>query len=79
MLLMERYRTGPFRPSPQVFESVDHERDVAFGIDLRQWAGEGGWNAIRAGEKDKPMIPSVLTSLLGALKEAYPSVVDDKG
>ena len=79
MLLMERYRTGPFKPSPQVFESVDHERDVAFGIDLRQWAGEGGWNAIRSGEKEKPLVPAVLASLLEALKEAYLKMPNDIG
>jgi hypothetical protein len=39
MALMERYRTGPFRPMPQFYESVLHdESDVVFGIDLRKWA-----------------------------------------
>ena len=77
--LIERYKTGPFRPSPQVFKSVDHEPDVAWGVDLRQWAGEGGWNAIRAGEKGKEHVPPVLASLLGALKEAYPKLENDAG
>jgi hypothetical protein len=77
--LIERYRTGPFRPVAQVFESVDHECDVSFGIDLRQWAGEGGWNAIRVGEKDKLAVPYVLVSLLDALDTAYSKLANDSG
>lgn len=77
--LIERYRTGSFRPIAQIFESVDHETDVSFGIDLRQWAGEGGWNAIRSGEKENLKVPQVLTSLLDALNETYPKLPDDSG
>jgi hypothetical protein len=77
--LIERYRTGPFKPTAQVFESVDHECDVSFGIDLRQWAGEGGWNAIRSGDKEKPQVPQVLISLLEGLKAAYPKLLNDTG
>ncbi|KAG1746630.1 uncharacterized protein EDB91DRAFT_1118048 [Suillus paluster] len=75
--LMERYRTGPFRPVPQLYESVAHdESDVVFGIDLRKWA-EGGWNALTSGEEKKDLIPPVLTALLNALNEAYDRLPND--
>lgn len=75
--LMERYRTGPFRPVPQLYESVAHdESDVVFGIDLRKWA-EGGWNALTSGEEKKDLIPPVLTALLYALKETYDRLPND--
>ncbi|KZT59900.1 hypothetical protein CALCODRAFT_466345 [Calocera cornea HHB12733] len=80
--LIERYRTGPFRPTPHVYESIAHmgPGSVSFGIDLGNWAGEGGWNALRAGtddHKDKPAIPGVLTGLLAALEEAYSKLASD--
>lgn len=75
--LMERYRTGPFRPVPQLYESVAHdESDVVFGIDLRKWA-EGGWNALTSGEEKKDLIPPVLTALLYALNETYGRLPND--
>lgn len=75
--LMERYRTGPFRPTPQLYESVAHdESDVVFGIDLRKWA-EGGWNALTSGEEKKDLIPPVLTALLDALTETYNRLPSD--
>lgn len=75
--LMERYRTGPFRPVPQLYESVAHgESDVVFGIDLRKWA-EGGWNALTSGEERKDVIPPVLTALLDALTETYGRLPND--
>jgi hypothetical protein len=76
---MERYRTGPFRPVPQLYESVAHdESDVVFGIDLRKWA-EGGWNALTSGEERKDLIPPVLTALLDALTETYGRLPNDSG
>lgn len=40
--LIERYRTGPFKPHAHVYESITHdEADVHFGIDLRKWADGG--------------------------------------
>ncbi|CAK5273950.1 unnamed protein product [Mycena citricolor] len=75
--LIERYRTGPFRPEAQVYESVSHvETDVVFGIDLRRWA-EGGWDAISSAEPRKHDIPPVVTSLLAALTEAYSKLPSD--
>ncbi|KAF8202488.1 hypothetical protein BJ912DRAFT_1110792 [Pholiota molesta] len=77
--LIERYRTGPFRPDPQIYESVAHdESDVVFGIDLRKWA-EGGWYALTQGEGATPRepIPPVLTALLAALDAAYERVPND--
>jgi hypothetical protein len=75
--LIERYRTGPFRPDPQMYESVAHdESDVVFGIDLRKWA-EGGWYALTQGEAKKDAIPPVLTVLLLGLDEAYQRLPND--
>lgn len=77
--LMERYRTGPFRPVPQLYESVAHdESDVVFGIDLRKWA-EGGWSALIADEGKKETIPLVLTALLDGLAESYMRLPNDAG
>ena len=76
---MERYRTGPFRPVPQLYESVAHdESDVVFGIDLRKWA-EGGWSALTSGDEKKETIPPVLTALLGGLTESYTKLPNDAG
>ncbi|KAG6869236.1 hypothetical protein C0993_009100 [Termitomyces sp. T159_Od127] len=75
--LIERYRTGPFRPDPQVYESVAHdESDVVFGIDLRRWA-EGGWYALTTGEEKKELVPPVLTALFEGLQEAYKRLPGD--
>ncbi|KAI9464211.1 hypothetical protein HD554DRAFT_2206321 [Boletus coccyginus] len=75
--LMERYRTGPFRPVPQLYESVTHdESDVVFGIDLRKWA-EGGWSALTSGEEKMDTIPPVLTALLDGLAESYMRLPSD--
>lgn len=77
--LMERYRTGPFRPVPQLYESVTHdESDVVFGIDLRKWA-EGGWSALTSGEEKVDTIPPVLTALLDGLAESYMRLPSDAG
>ena len=78
--LIEQYRTGPFRPSPQTYESLAHdESDVVFGIDLRRWADAGMWNATSATSPDarKDSVPPVLTALLTALSEAYPKLPSD--
>lgn len=77
--LIERYRTGPFRPDPQVSESLAYEEfDVVFGIDLRKWA-EGGWFALTSGEEKKDIVPIVVTALLNGLDEAYPKMPNDDG
>jgi len=77
--LIERYRTGPFRPDPQVLESLAYEEfDVVFGIDLRKWA-EGGWFALTSGEEKKDIVPLVVTALLNGLDEAYPKMPNDDG
>jgi hypothetical protein len=77
--LIERYRTGPFRPHPQVYESVAHnESDVLFGIDLRRWS-EGGWSSLHDEVQDKPPVPPVLTTLLDGLTQAYPQLPNDLG
>jgi hypothetical protein len=75
--LIERYRTGPFRPAPQVYESVSHdEADVVFGIDLRKWA-EGGWDGLQNPDEKKPLIPPVLKALLDSMIAAYRNIPED--
>ncbi|TFK25622.1 hypothetical protein FA15DRAFT_735906 [Coprinopsis marcescibilis] len=75
--LIERYRTGPFRPVPQLYESVSQdESDVVFGIDLRKWA-EGGWFAIQNGEEKNVSVPPVFTALMEALEESYKRLSGD--
>ncbi|KAF8661265.1 hypothetical protein AX16_001368 [Volvariella volvacea WC 439] len=75
--LIERYRTGPFRPNPHVYESVAHdELDVVFGIDLRKWA-EGGWHELTGGEEKKDQVPPVFTALLNTLWDAYGNLESD--
>jgi hypothetical protein len=75
--LIERYRTGPFRPNPQVYESVAHDEcDVVFGIDLRKWA-EGGWEAVSTGQERKELVPPVITALLDGLIEVYKKLPDE--
>jgi hypothetical protein len=77
--LIERYRTGPFRPDPQVYESIAHEEsDVVFGIDLRKWA-EGGWFALTSGEEKKATVPPVVTALLNGLNQAFEKMANDDG
>ncbi|KAI1796635.1 hypothetical protein LXA43DRAFT_1071262 [Ganoderma leucocontextum] len=76
-VLIERYRTGPFRPVAQVYESISHdENDVVFGIDLRRWADGAYWNAASPGER-KEELPPVLLALLAALDEAYGRLPND--
>lgn len=83
--LIERYRTGPFRPDPQLYESVAHEDfDVVFGIDLRRWS-EDRWNSVlttqpgNENEKnhEKVLIPPVLTAMLSGLETSYARSVND--
>ncbi|KAI5124190.1 hypothetical protein M0805_005041 [Coniferiporia weirii] len=75
--LIERYRTGPFRPVAHVYESLTHEEaDVYFGIDLRKWA-EGGWSSLRGDAPPKDVVPEVLTAMLNALNSAYPKLPND--
>ncbi|KAI0027804.1 hypothetical protein K488DRAFT_80972 [Vararia minispora EC-137] len=75
--LMERYRTGPFRPHAHIYESVAHdEADVLFGLDLRRWA-DGGWGVLVGSEEKKEHVPPVLEALLGALDKAYPTLPSD--
>ncbi|OCH93651.1 hypothetical protein OBBRIDRAFT_790007 [Obba rivulosa] len=76
-MFIERHRTGPFRPTAQVYESVAHDEcDVVFGIDLRRWSDSGYWNPAddEKREEKKEEVPPVLTALLTGLKEVYPKI-----
>ncbi|KAI0073278.1 hypothetical protein K474DRAFT_1666835 [Panus rudis PR-1116 ss-1] len=76
--LIEQYRTGPFRPTAQVYESVAHdEADVVFGIDLRKWAGLGVTSPNGTTSEHKDLIHPVLKALFAALHEAYTKLPND--
>ncbi|KAG8834562.1 hypothetical protein FRC17_008396 [Serendipita sp. 399] len=78
--LIERYRTGPFRPQPHIYESILHDgTDVVFGIDLRKWAGESGWATVLVSDegKKRDLIPPILSSLLAALERSYDRLPSD--
>jgi len=75
--LIERYRTGPFRPEAQVYESIAHdEADAVFGIDLRR---EGAWRVDNQDNDGPGVIPQVISALLSALEEAYKQLPTDLG
>jgi hypothetical protein len=77
--LIERYRTGFFRPNPHVYENISHDEcDVVFGIDLRKWA-DGGLASLTGGEEPKETIPPVITALLSGMDAAYGKLPNDSG
>ena len=77
--LIERYRTGPFKPAAHVYESLTHEEcDVYFGIDLRRWS-EGSWDSLHSDAPPKDNLPEVLTALLNTLDAVYPKLPNDSG
>jgi hypothetical protein len=79
--LIEGNRTGPFRPHPHVYESIESDvPDVNFGIDLKRWSGEQGWKSMVGGEnstREKGAIPNVLAGLLGAMEGMYAGIQDE--
>ena len=69
-VLIERYRTGSFRPVAQVYESISHDKsDVVFGIGRRKWSDSAYWNVRSPGEKNerKDEAPPMPSTLLAAL------------
>lgn len=51
--------------------------DVAFGIDLKKWAGETGWKAAATVPKrEKGAVPGVLEGLLGGISSLYEGLED---
>ena len=77
--IIEQFRTGPFRPTAHVYESLSHdESDVVFGLDLRRWADAGFWSGNGATNEDrKDLIHPALTALLTALTDAYSKLPDN--
>ncbi|KAG8916646.1 hypothetical protein FRC01_002944, partial [Tulasnella sp. 417] len=83
--LIEGYRTGSFRPDPKIYESITHETDSSFGIDLRKWAGEGAFAPMRSIDSMDDLnamaprdLPPVLVGALQALKRAYGKLPSDE-
>ncbi|KAI0821557.1 hypothetical protein BC629DRAFT_1278140 [Irpex lacteus] len=77
--IIEQFRTGPFRPTAHVYESLSHdESDVVFGLDLRRWADAGYWNGNgTTNEERKDLIHPALAALLSALNDAYSKLPDN--
>lgn len=73
--LVERYRTGPFRPSPILFHSYRfQDTRVNFGIDLSKWH-----NAQQVENcEDFQDVPPVLTRLLNHLEKSYKKITSDE-
>ncbi|KAJ1306794.1 hypothetical protein OPQ81_007780 [Rhizoctonia solani] len=75
--LIERARTGPFRPTAHLFENRqlgEYITDGHFGLDLGKW-GAAAWGE---GEAAPDAIPNVITALLGALEAKYPTLSSDE-
>jgi hypothetical protein len=74
--LVERYRTGPFRPSPVLFNSYrSHETRVNFGIDLSRWH-----NSQQVDDSEEfNETPPLLTRLMAVLEKSYPKMSNDEG
>ncbi|PLW41724.1 hypothetical protein PCASD_05652 [Puccinia coronata f. sp. avenae] len=73
--LVERYRTGPFRPSPVLFNSYrSHETRVNFGIDLSRWH-----NSQQVDDSEEfNETPPLLTRLMAVLEKSYPKMSNDE-
>ncbi|KAL7424901.1 Rho-GTPase-activating protein 8 [Cryptotrichosporon argae] len=78
--LIEGSRTGPYRPRPHIYESIESDLpDVNFGIDLRRWAGDIGWKSrISAPTRPKGAVPEVLEALLDAVQDMYADIPHDE-
>ncbi|KAI8460687.1 hypothetical protein BY996DRAFT_4574368 [Phakopsora pachyrhizi] len=69
--LVERYRTGPFRPTPVQFHSCrDHDVRFNFGIDLGKWQDAQDESELT----NIPGVPLVLSRLLENLEKKYPKI-----
>lgn len=77
--LIEGNRTGPFRPKPLVYESLETDiPEVNFGIDLRKWYGDQGWRTmVRAPPRPRGAVPEVLEGLLEGLQQKYQDIGGD--
>ncbi|EGG07249.1 uncharacterized protein MELLADRAFT_77642 [Melampsora larici-populina 98AG31] len=65
--LVERYRTGPFRPSPVLFHSFKGLPDqVNFGIDLGRW--------YLSQDDQQVVVPPIFSRLLKTLEEKCNSI-----
>lgn len=81
--LIQRYRTGPFRPQVDVYEPfADAKSEVVFGGDLFTWAESIDWRLPGEKEQEKEegeLLHPVVRSLLGRLKTGYADLPDDDG
>ena len=77
--LIEGNRTGPYRPHPHVYESIDSDvPEVNFGVDLRRWSGESGWKSmVRSPTRVKGAVPEALEAMLLGLQEMYEGINEE--
>lgn len=77
--LIEGNRTGPFRPKPLVYESLETDiPEVNFGIDLKKWYGDQGWRTmVRTPVRPRGSVPEVLEGLLDGVSQKYQDIPDD--
>jgi hypothetical protein len=81
--LIQRYRTGAFRPQVDVYEPfADAKANVVFGGDVYRWAESIDWKL--PGEKeqeveDSTLLHPVVRALLNQLKTGYADLPDDDG
>lgn len=74
---IEQYKTGTFRPRPNVWTDFYHETtDVRFGVDLKHWYD---MNSESGPSASNQKIPDVLEQLLDTLRAGYPNLKDDAG
>lgn len=81
--LIQRYRTGSFRPQVDVYEPfADVNADIVFGGDVFRWAEGVDWKL--PGEKEQEaeedaLLHPVVRALLHRLKTGYADLPDDEG
>lgn len=69
--IIERYRTGPFRPKPAVWIDFYHEQtDIRFGIDLKHW---------RDTHEKEETIPDIVSIILQAIQQGYEKLPSTEG
>ncbi|WVQ79532.1 hypothetical protein IAT38_001631 [Cryptococcus sp. DSM 104549] len=77
--LIEGNRTGPFRPNPHIYESIESDApEVNFGINLRRWSGEHGWKSLVNAPSRPKGIPEALEAMLTALSEMYEGISEEE-
>ncbi|KAH8926241.1 hypothetical protein BT69DRAFT_1259642 [Atractiella rhizophila] len=82
--LIERYKTGNFRPKAYIFENVYHESvNVYYGINLLRWSETKGFTnpfapvTANGPQRNVGEIPAIVPAMLETLKEGYSKLASD--